>query len=104
MDEEEAVQFKRKRQLLNVLGVCLCELLVRPLRGDPRERVEVFRFRKIQSGLVVIPQQYVRRRRAYELDAFIGICSVADDISQTNQLVNLLLRDDLKRFLESLKI
>lgn len=105
MDCEKAVIYQDVVwQLAEPLLVLCCQLICCPEQGLFGDRVEVIDTAQVQCSIIVVAPQAVKVTLATELDTLIWIWVVAYEITQADNLVDLLIFKIFYCGLEGLEI
>ena len=66
--------------------------------------IEMFGLGKIERRLVMISQEDASGPLSREIDTFVWICTIANEVSKADNLIDFFFINDLESFLESFEI
>jgi hypothetical protein len=104
MNERQVVYDVLEREGLEVFEIFLGEYLVRPVRCCSGMTVKMFGLGEIERRLVVISQEDATGPLFRDVDTFVWVCTVANEVSKADDLVDFFFVNYLKGFLESFEI
>ncbi len=104
MDKKDVVPRRRIGQLPEEVFILIRELLSRPLSGNPRIPCERFRIFGIDSRSVVVSTKNCLAAFTHQMDAFIGICAVTNDVAEAHDFLDRLVLDQFQSPGEGLKV